>query len=1093
MNRKPRMLAIHLPQFHPIPENDDWWGRGFTEWFNVAAAKPLFPGHDQPRIPADLGFYDLRVPETREAQANLAREHGIEGFCHYHYWFNGHRLLDRPVREILQTQRPDFPFCLCWANESWSRRWLGEDRDILMAQTYSETDNIAHARHLAAVFCDRRYIRVGGRPLFIIYRPAQMNLLAHFAAELRAQSVLAGAGEPLLLGCSAHAEGTDMRTLGLDGTLDFQPKLGFLPGAFDDNVAERTRRNRDLGVEGPAPRVYAADALRAEISRFRAGLAHPVYPSVFVSWDNTPRRGEDGTILLPRSPESFRQGLRDALDYLDRRGSELAEPLLFINAWNEWAEGNYLEPDTSSGRSHLAELGAAIAANRSTISRATVPALAAWPAEAAAILATIKGPATLKLCVKVLEEPAMLRGWIEHHAKIVGLGNLIVVDTGSRSPESMALYAEYEDRVTIFHMPGGMEHLHGHPAADPLYAQLHATCDFFAFLDCDERLVMLTPASWSADAGILEFLRQGNPGQIVPTTWLTHHVNSDDAFQLPGGGTYRGLEENLKWGKPVLPSAMVGLESGIHNIQHQGFRFTKRDHPLLFVLHFCCFPAQRIEANRKKLLQLGRIDPSWSVEEILAADYLEDGDPTQQYLRYIREIAEMRDYREGKQDPDLTTHIRLAPDGTVVYSGQDAKTAVEAYFRDWEILVRRSLGTGSRTNPECRPYAPSAERIHEVMARCRADALAPQVRLLEDRLQSLTANGEVPDPQWRAEAGILLIEGGRLRRSLQRIPCSAPPTQAHLGELNFPNLNAVHVENVTVKGADMIFVNGAPTFWRGIHPPYAVDIFPLNEVVATGQEARTSVHLTGPAAHLGQWTSHIYGHFLLEMLPKVVTFLQMKTAHPDLKLVVSDWATERHLGILKLFVREDDLLIYDAKTQQVEAATLFLLPSFFQDMALHPALERFLEMALSLAAPPRIDRPRIFISKSKWRSTHGQDYRCLENEVEVQEFLEERGFVTVFPEALPWPDQVSLFAGAEVIVGEFSSALHNTIFSPPGSIVIGLNYINEVQDCIASYAGHKVGYVLPEDGRPRIHDSSNVPPGYRIRVADLERLLESAI
>jgi len=347
---KPRVLAIHLPQFHPIPENDEWWGKGFTEWTNVAKAKPLFPGHDQPRVPSDLGFYDLRLPEAREAQAKLAREHGIEGFCYYHYWFNGRRLLDRPVRDILHSQRPDFPFCLFWANETWSRRWLGEERDILMEQTYSEQDNINHARYLASVFQDYRYIRLNDQPLFIIYRPTHMNVLAHFTAQLREQCRLAGTGDPLLLGCSAHAEGTDMRTLGLDGTLDFQPKLGFLPGAFEDgDHAERRRRNLELGVESETLRVYSADALREEMSRFRDSLPYAVYPSVFVSWDSTPRRGENGIVLLPRSPESFGSGIQSAIAYLNKRGAELEEPLLFVNAWNEWAEGNHLEPDQLRG------------------------------------------------------------------------------------------------------------------------------------------------------------------------------------------------------------------------------------------------------------------------------------------------------------------------------------------------------------------------------------------------------------------------------------------------------------------------------------------------------------------------------------------------------------------------------------------------------------------------------------------------------------------------------------------------------------------------------------------------------------------------
>jgi len=162
-----RPIAINLPQFHPIRQNNEWWGEGFTEWTNVTRAKPLFKGHYQPHLPADLGFYDLRLSESREAQAQMAKHYGIHGFCYYHYWFNGQRLLERPLQEILYMGKPDFPFMLCWANENWTRRWDGMDDDILMCQNYSEEDDIAHMTYLMRYFKDPRYITVDGKPVFI--------------------------------------------------------------------------------------------------------------------------------------------------------------------------------------------------------------------------------------------------------------------------------------------------------------------------------------------------------------------------------------------------------------------------------------------------------------------------------------------------------------------------------------------------------------------------------------------------------------------------------------------------------------------------------------------------------------------------------------------------------------------------------------------------------------------------------------------------------------------------------------------------------------------------------------------------------------
>ncbi|MDQ1348929.1 MAG: hypothetical protein QG573_2307 [Acidobacteriota bacterium] len=345
-----RLIALYLPQFHPIRENDEWWGRGFTEWTNVSRASAFFKNHYQPHLPADLGFCDLRVAETREAQADLAREHAIEAFCYYHYWFHGRRLLERPFDEVLESGRPAFPFCLCWANESWSRSWLGDDKGMLLEQTYSPADDLRHAQWLVRAFADPRYVRVHGRALFLIWRPRNLPEPRRTTDTLREQSVRAGLPEPYLVGVDAHCPNFDSRTVGFDDTMDFTPQLGLLPGAFDDRFSiRRLRRNLQLGVPSGQLKIY--DYEQAWQAFFAARPAFPHLPSVVVGWDNTPRRGRLGIILTNATPERFGRALDQAVDIVRERHPE--ERIVFLNAWNEWAESNHLEPDVRHGRGYL--------------------------------------------------------------------------------------------------------------------------------------------------------------------------------------------------------------------------------------------------------------------------------------------------------------------------------------------------------------------------------------------------------------------------------------------------------------------------------------------------------------------------------------------------------------------------------------------------------------------------------------------------------------------------------------------------------------------------------------------------------------------
>ena len=340
-DRQVRAIAFYLPQFHPTPENDEFWGPGFTEWTNVMQAGPLFEGHRQPQVPAELGFYDLRVPEVREAQARLARAHGIEAFCYWHYWFDGRRPLGGPLEDVLASGEPNFPFCLAWANEPWSRTWLGDEAEILIDCRYSPEDDLAHARWLVEVFADARYLRVLGRPVFVVYRPAQLEDARRFTEVLRSECARAGSGNPLLLGTTAWDD-RDHRLLGFDGAIEFEPRLG----ALGDPLT---------------PHLKVHDYAEAR-SRMSAARDFPVYPSVLVGWDNTPRRGMGGTVLTNATPEAFRAALeRAALTLADR---PLDDRLLFVNAWNEWGEGNRLEPEQQHGFGYLDAVGSVVFEDR---------------------------------------------------------------------------------------------------------------------------------------------------------------------------------------------------------------------------------------------------------------------------------------------------------------------------------------------------------------------------------------------------------------------------------------------------------------------------------------------------------------------------------------------------------------------------------------------------------------------------------------------------------------------------------------------------------------------------------------------------------
>jgi lipopolysaccharide biosynthesis protein len=347
-----RSIAIHLPQFHPTPENDEWWGPGFTEWTNVVKAKPNFKGHYQPHLPADLGFYDLRLEEARIAQAELAKAYNIDGFCYYHYWFEGKRLLQKPTEAILSTQKPNFPFCLFWANESWSRRWLGEEKEVLMKQTYSQKDDEEHIKYLLPYFNDPRYIKISGRPVFLIYRPYDLPDVTKTIGTFKEIAKKNGLPEPYMIASNAQDREKDPHDFGFDDVLFFEPKLYVLSEFTKDNFTlKKWVRNLLQGIVSAKLKVYPYKQYKERAKLINKNAKYKGLPCVLVGFDNTARRGKNGIVIQGQNEEDFETSLNEAINEIENRPEE--EKLVFINAWNEWAEGNHLEPDQKDGLKYL--------------------------------------------------------------------------------------------------------------------------------------------------------------------------------------------------------------------------------------------------------------------------------------------------------------------------------------------------------------------------------------------------------------------------------------------------------------------------------------------------------------------------------------------------------------------------------------------------------------------------------------------------------------------------------------------------------------------------------------------------------------------
>lgn len=345
---EPKFIAFYLPQYHPIPENDVWWGKGFTEWRNVTRATPFFDGHDQPRVPAELGYYDLRVREIQHQQARMAKAYGLHGFCYYYYWFDGVRLLNHPIDSILQPDAPDFNFCICWANENWTRNWDGLNRHVLIEQNYSFESNRRFIQEVMPILADPRYIRFEGRPILIVYRILHIENWTDTALMWRDECRAFGLGEIHLAAVRTNFDtlSSDPNEYGIDSFV-------LLPPHQAQNISiRREMTGVKTGFSGQIfdyERVVSGDLEKH--ANWKGGLIHR---GAMMGWDNTARRMQHACVYSGATPMKFRAWLKGILEQESLRQN--ASPFIFINAWNEWAEGTYLEPDAKYGYAYLSAL-----------------------------------------------------------------------------------------------------------------------------------------------------------------------------------------------------------------------------------------------------------------------------------------------------------------------------------------------------------------------------------------------------------------------------------------------------------------------------------------------------------------------------------------------------------------------------------------------------------------------------------------------------------------------------------------------------------------------------------------------------------------
>lgn len=348
-----KVLAFHLPQFHTFPENDEWWGKGFTEWVNVKKSKSLYEGHKQPNVPLDDNYYNLMDKETRKWQAELAKKYGIYGFCYYHYWFDGRLLMEKPLEALLEEKDIDLPFCFCWANEPWTRAWDGRTSAVIMPQKYGgEKEWKEHIDYLMPFFRDNRYIKVDNKPMLVLYRTNNIDNCELMIDYWNNICKLEGFnGIHVVEEFNSFQEETYCKNA--EAMVDFEPLFALRrKHTWTDNfekVLEHLRGKWLMKNVKSKLKAFSYKKIWTRIISTEFPKDKPVYLGAYVDWDNTPRRGATGTLAVGASPDVFEHYFE--IQY--KRAEKMNSEFVFINAWNEWAEGAYLEPDKKNGVAYL--------------------------------------------------------------------------------------------------------------------------------------------------------------------------------------------------------------------------------------------------------------------------------------------------------------------------------------------------------------------------------------------------------------------------------------------------------------------------------------------------------------------------------------------------------------------------------------------------------------------------------------------------------------------------------------------------------------------------------------------------------------------